>query len=69
MESGFKLCDQAGENPQVINKPLLMSPAEEGISSDIVLDATIQLSIDQIAELATQRNNSRKLVVLIELDG
>ena len=67
MESGFKLVDQSGENPQVINKPQLMSGAEEGIASDVILDATIQLSKEQIAELVTQEHSSRKLVVLVEL--
>ena len=66
--SGFKLVDQAGENPQVITKPMLMSAAEKGIANDVLLDAVVQLSIDQIAELSIQNNNSRKLVVIMELD-
>ncbi len=67
MEAGFKLVDQAGENAQVIKKPMLMSGAEDGISSDILLDANILLSKEQIAELVTQEHSSRKLVVLVEL--
>lgn len=65
--AGFKLVDHAGENPQVITKPMLMSEAEEGIASDVIIDATLQLSKEQIAELVIQGHNSRKLVVLVEL--
>jgi len=68
MEAGFKLVDHVGENPQVITKPLLMSEAEEGIASGVILKSIISLSKEQIAELVVQGNNSRKLVVLLELD-
>ncbi len=67
MEAGFKLVDQAGENAQVIKKPILLSGVEDGIDSNTFLDATIQLSKEQIAELVTQEHSSRKLVVLVEL--
>ena len=68
MEAGFKLVDHAGENPQVIKKTMLMSGNEDGITSDTLLQATLGLSTEQIADLVHQENNSRKLVLLMDLD-
>lgn len=67
MSDGLKLVDHAGENVQEIRKPLIMSSREEGIGNDVELKGSVNLTPEQIADLVSQAEAGRALVVVLTL--